>query len=132
FPARRDRINDLASVGIYGLAPKWSLPADWVFNNGNVFTFPSGIYEFDGLVAGFYSYRNRYRMPASHRLDVGLTWQRKKTEKFESSWNFSVYNLYARENAYFIQFRQKEDNPAITEAVQFAIFKAIPSVSYRF
>ena len=71
-------------------------------------------------------------MPPYHRLDIGLTWQRKKTEKFESSWNFSVYNAYARENAYFIQFRQNAENPSITEAVQFAIFKAIPSVSYKF
>lgn len=132
FPARQDRIHDLALVGIYELAPKWSLSASWVFNTGNAVTFPSGKYEIDGLVAGYYTERNGYRMPPYHRLDVGLTWQRKKTEKFESSWNFSVYNLYARENAYFIQFRQKEDNPAITEAVQFAIFKAIPSVSYRF
>ena len=132
FPARQDRIHDLALVGIYELAPKWSLSASWVFNTGNAVTFPSGKYEIDGLVAGYYTERNGYRMPPYHRLDVGLTWQRKKTEKFESNWNFSVYNLYARENAYFIQFRQKEDNPAITEAVQFAIFKAIPSVSYRF
>jgi hypothetical protein len=132
FPARQDRIHDLALVGIYELAPKWSLSANWVYNTGNAVTFPNGKYEIDGLIAGYYTQRNGYRMPPYHRLDIGLTWQRKKTEKFESSWNFSVYNVYARENAYFIQFRQNEDNPAITEAVQFAIFKAIPSVSYRF
>ncbi len=71
-------------------------------------------------------------MPNYHRLDLGLTWQRKKTEKFESSWVFSVYNVYGRENAYFIDFQQSEENPNITQAVQFAIFKAIPSVSYKF
>ncbi len=132
FPARQDRIHDLALVGIYELAPKWSLSANWVYNTGNAVTFPSGKYVIEGLVAGYYTERNGYRMPPYHRMDIGLTWQRKKTEKFESSWNFSVYNLYARENAYFIQFRQNEDNPAATEAVQFSIFKAIPSVSYRF
>lgn len=132
FPARQDRIHDLALVGIYEIAPKWSLSANWVYNTGNAVTFPNGKYEIEGMIAGYYTQRNGYRMPPYHRLDIGLTWQRKKTEKFESSWNFSVYNVYARENAYFIQFRQNEDNPAVTEAVQFAIFKAIPSVSYRF
>ena len=132
FPARQDRIHDLALVGIYELTPKWSLSANWIYYTGNAVTFPSGKYEIDGIIAGYYTERNGYRMPPYHRLDIGLTWQRKKTEKFESSWNFSVYNAYARENAYFIQFRQNEDNPAITEAVQFAVFKAIPSVSYRF
>jgi hypothetical protein len=132
FPARQDRIHDLALVGIYEIAPKWSFSANWIYNTGNAVTFPNGKYEIAGMIAGYYTQRNGYRMPPYHRLDFGLTWQRKKTEKFESSWSFSVYNAYARENAYFIQFRQNEDNPAVTEAVQFAIFKAIPSVSYRF
>jgi TonB dependent receptor len=122
----------LALVGIYEITPKWSLSANWIYYTGNAVTFPSGKYVVDGQTIGYYTERNGYRMPPYHRLDIGLTWQRKKTEKFESSWNFSVYNAYARENAYFIEFRRKEDNPVEREAVQFAIFKAIPSVSYRF
>lgn len=132
FSARQDRIHDLALVGIYDITPKWSLSANWIYYTGNAVTFPSGKYEIDGIVAGYYTERNGYRMPPYHRLDIGLTWQRKKTEKFESAWNLSVYNAYARENAYFIQFRQNKENSAITEAVQFSIFKIIPSVSYRF
>lgn len=132
FPARQDRIHDLALVGIYELTPKWSLSANWIYYTGNAVTFPSGKYEIDGVIAGYYTERNGYRMPPYHRLDIGFTWQRKKTEKFESSWNFSAYNVYARENAYFIQFSQDPENPELTQAVQFAIFKIIPSVSYRF
>ena len=132
FPARQDRIHDLALVGMYDITPKWSLSANWIYYTGNAVTFPSGKYEIDGVITGYYTERNGYRMPPYHRLDIGLTWQRKKTEKFESAWNFSVYNAYARENAYFIQFRQNEENPNKTEAVQFALFKIIPSVSYRF
>jgi hypothetical protein len=71
-------------------------------------------------------------MPDYHRLDIGLVWLRKKTDRFESSWTFSVYNAYARENAYFIEFRENENNPGVTEAVQVSLFKAIPSVSYKF
>lgn len=132
YPARYDRIHDLALVGIFELTKKLSLSATWIYYTGNAVTFPSGKYEIEGMKVGYYTERNGYRMPAYHRLDLGLTWQRKKTEKFESSWNFSVYNAYARENAYFIQFRENEDNPEITEAVQFSIFKAIPSISYKF
>jgi hypothetical protein len=132
FPARQDRIHDLALVGIYNITPKLDFSATWVYYTGNAVTFPSGKYEIDGLTVAYYTERNGYRMPPYHRLDLSLTWQRKKTEKFESSWNISVYNAYGRENAYFIQFRQNEENPDITEAVQFAIFKAIPSISYKF
>ncbi len=132
FPARHDRIHDISLVAMYDLTKKLKLSATWIYYTGNAVTFPSGKYEIEGQTVGYYTERNGYRMPNYHRLDLGVTWQRKKTEKFESSWNFSVYNAYARENAYFIDFRQNEDNPEITEAVQFAIFKAIPSISYKF
>ena len=71
-------------------------------------------------------------MPAYHRLDLGATWQTRKTEKFEASWNFSIYNVYARENAYAIIFRDSETNPGETEAVRIALFRIIPSVTYNF
>lgn len=132
FSARQDRTHDISIVAMYDLTEKLKLSATWVYYTGNAVTFPSGKYEMDGQLVGYYTERNGYRMPNYHRLDFGLTWQRKKTEKFESSWNFSVYNAYARENAYFIDFRQNEENPNVTEAVQFAIFKVIPSVSYKF
>src|SRR6056297_780914 len=132
YPARQDRTHDVSIVGIYDITNKWKLSATWIYYTGNAVTFPSGRYEIDGKVIGYYTERNSYRMPDYHRLDLGLVWQRKKTDRFESAWTFSVYNAYARENAYFIQFREKEDNPGMTEAVQVSLFKAIPSVSYKF
>ena len=86
-------------------------------------------------------------MPNYHRLDVGLTWDGKKykeiknketgelekvKKKMESSWNFSIYNLYARENAYSITFQENEDDPTKTEIIQLSLFKMIPSISYNF
>ena len=132
FPARHDRTHDVSLVAMYDITKKMKLSATWVYYTGNAVTFPSGKYEIDGKTIGYYTERNGYRMPDYHRLDLGLVWQRRKTAKFESSWNFSVYNAYARENAYFIDFRTKEDNPSETEAVQVSLFKAIPSISYRF
>lgn len=132
FPARQDRTHDVSVVAMYDITRKLKLSATWVFYTGNAVTFPSGKYEIEGKTIGYYTERNGYRMPDYHRLDLGLVWQRKKTNRFESSWNFSVYNAYARENAYFIDFRTKEDNPSETEAVQVSLFRAIPSVSYRF
>lgn len=132
FPARQDRTHDLSVVGMYDVGKNLKLSATWVFYTGNAVTFPSGKYEIDGQTIGYYTERNGYRMPNYHRLDIGLTWQRKKTEKFESSWNFSVYNAYARDNAFYIDFRESEKNPGETEAVQVSLFKIIPSVSYNF
>jgi len=132
FPARQDRRHDFSVVGMYDLGRKLKFSAVWVFNTGNAVTFPTGKYEIDGHAVGYYTERNGYRMPNYHRLDLGLTWIRKQTAKYESSWNFSVYNAYARENAYYISFRQSKTNPEITEAVQISLFKIIPSISYKF
>lgn len=132
FPARHDRTHDVSVVAMYDLSKKLKASATWVFNTGNAVTFPGGRYEVDGKTVAYYTERNGYRMPDYHRLDLGVVWQRRKTDKFESSWIFSVYNAYSRENAYFIDFRTREDNPLETEAVQVSLFKAIPSVSYRF
>ncbi len=132
FPARQDRRHDISVVGLYDLSRKIKISATWVFSTGNAVTFPNGKYVIDGRIAGYYTQRNGYRMPDYHRLDLGLTWIRKQTEKFESSWSFSVYNAYGRENAYYISFRQSKENPDKTEAVQISLFKIIPSVSYKF
>ena len=132
FPARQDRRHDVSVVAMYDLNRKLKLSATWVYNTGNAVTFPTGRYVIDGTFVPQYTQRNGYRMPDYHRLDLGLTWIRKQTAKFESSWNFSVYNAYGRENAYFISFRQSKVDPQKTEAVQISIFKIIPSVSYKF
>lgn len=132
FPARQDRRHDFSVVAMYDLSRKVKISAVWVYNTGNAVTFPSGKYIIEGKPVSYYTLRNGYRMPDYHRLDLGLTWIRKQTAKFESSWNFSVYNAYGRENAYFISFRQNEENPDQTEAVQISLFKVIPSVSYKF
>ncbi len=132
YPARQDRIHDLAIVGMYDLTKKLKLSANWIYYTGSAVTFPSGKYESAGLQVPYYTERNGYRMPDYHRLDIGLTWTTRKTERRESSWNFSVYNAYGRQNAYTINFRQNEDNPAITEAVQVALFTWVPSITYNF
>lgn len=132
FPARQDRRHDLSIVAQYNLSKKLILSAIWVYNTGNAVTFPYGKYVVGSRTVGYYTQRNGYRMPDYHRLDLGITWIKRQTSKYESSWNFSIYNAYARENAYYISFRQKKDNPDQTEAVQVSLFKFIPSISYKF
>ncbi len=132
YAAKQDRTHDISIVGIYDITPKLSVSALFVYYTGNAITFPSGKYIINGQTQLLFTERNGYRMPAYHRMDIGVTWLRKSTEKFESSWNFSMYNVYGRENAYIIAFRQNADNPNITEAVQTSLFRWIPSVTYNF
>jgi hypothetical protein len=132
YPANQDRTHNLSVVGIYKLNKKWTLSADFVYYSGNAVTWPSGKYEVNGQVFFLYKERNGYRMAAYNRLDVGATLQGRKTKKFDSNWNFSVYNLYGRENPYSISFQQDPDNPSKTQAVQYALFRWVPSITYNF
>jgi hypothetical protein len=132
FLAKQDRPNNLAVVGMYELNPKITFSATWIFYSGNVVTFPSGRYVVDGNIIPYYTERNGYRMPDYHRLDIGLTWQRKKSERFESSWNFSIYNVYGRSNAYAINFQQDPNDPTKMQAVQLSLFRFVPAISYNF
>ena len=132
YPAKQDITHDLSVVGIYDISKKWSVSASWVYNTGNAVTFPSGKYLINGNVQYYYTERNGYRMPDYHRLDIGATWQIKKTKKFESSLNFSVYNAYGHKNPFSIDFEQDENDPSKTNAVMTYLFTYVPSVTYNF
>lgn len=146
YPARHDRTHDVSVVGVYTLNERATVSASWVYYTGNAVTFPSGKYDVEGQSVTYYSERNGYRMRDYHRLDLGATIYNKKykevkdidtgqmkqvKKKWESSWNFSIYNAYARDNAYSISFAENEDTGK-TEAVQLSLFKIIPSVTYNF
>jgi hypothetical protein len=132
FLAKQDRPNNISIVAMYNISPRLTLSATWIYLSGNVVTFPSGRYYVDGNVVPYYTERNGYRMPDYHRLDIGVTWQRKKSLRFESNWNFSIYNAYARENAYAINFQPDPNDPTKMQAVQLSLFRIVPAITYNF
>ncbi len=132
FPARHDRTHDFSITAIYNLNKHLSFAATWVYYTGDAVTFPSGRYIIDGRIVQLYTERNGYRMPDYHRGDFSITYYNKKKKHWKSSWNFSVYNVYAKKNAYQITFRPVNENSSQFEAVRLALFSVIPSVAYSF
>jgi CarboxypepD_reg-like domain/TonB-dependent Receptor Plug Domain len=132
YPARQDATHDISIVGIYDISKKWSVSATWVYNTGSAVTFPSGKYTINGNTEFYYTERNGYRMPDYHRLDLGATRYFTKSNKRESSLNFSLYNAYGRKNAYTIDFQDDPNDPAKTQVVKTYLFTFIPSITYNF
>ena len=60
-----------------------------------------------GLDIGVTLYNDKFKT----RIDPETQKEIKVKKKWESNWNFSVYNAYARENAYQISFQESETNP---------------------
>lgn len=132
YVARQDRTHDISVVGVYDLTKKWNLSATWIYYTGNAVSFPSGKYQVDNQVVFYYTERNGYRMPAYHRLDLSATCKLKETKKFSSELAIGLYNAYGRENAYAITFRQDPEDATRTQALQTALFRFVPSVTYNF
>jgi hypothetical protein len=132
YPATQDQTHNVAIVAIYNLGKKWTISGDFVYNTGDAVSWPSGKYQVNGNTVFYYTERNGYRMPSYNRMDISATLLAKKTVKYEGSWTFSVYNAYGRENPYFIQFQNDPADPEKTQAVQYSLFRWIPSVTYNF
>lgn len=132
YPVRYDRTHDVSIVAMYDFNDKWKGSATWVYSTGDAVTYPSGKYTVDGQTVAYYTERNGYRMPAYHRMDIGVTYLAKKTERFESLWSLSIYNVYNRKNAYMIFFESvDEENPEVLQAVKVTLFPIIPSISWN-
>ncbi len=100
FPARYDRRNDLSVVGSYRYNERWTFGGTFVYGTGQATTLPVRRYFLEGTVNYQYGDRNSFRMQPTHRLDLSATLAGKKREHMESSWTFSVYNVYGRRNPF--------------------------------
>ncbi|MEX1191349.1 MAG: TonB-dependent receptor [Brumimicrobium sp.] len=134
FSARQDRIHDLNLVLTYKINKKFVLSTSFVYYTGDAVTFPSAQYTYDNINVPYVGKRNGNRLPDYHRLDLGFTWYLKERKRFEQSLNFSIYNVYGRENAFSVRFTDSFEGNTTgqTQAVQTSLFKMIPSVTYNF
>ncbi len=135
YPSSYDRTHDVSAVLTYAVGSQWTLAASWVYATGNPTSYPASKYNVQGNSLYYYTSRNSNRIPDYHRLDLSATYDFKKNDhrRYKQSLNISFYNVYMRKNAYSVTFRQNDDNPNISEAVQVSIIGTIiPSVTYNF
>jgi hypothetical protein len=141
FPAKYDRRHDLSITATHKLSDKWTLSSVFVYATGNAITLPNERYVIGGNIYTEYTSRNGFRMDPYHRLDIGATYTPKKKKKFQSSWNFSIYNVYSRKNPYFIYFALEPndgeegswgDGNVTPKAYQVSIFPILPSITWNF
>ncbi|MFV0554580.1 MAG: TonB-dependent receptor [Mangrovibacterium sp.] len=137
FPAKYDRRHDVSIVLTHKFSEKFDIGATWVYGTGNAMSLPTqyvGVHDEDDVrwgnnLVGHLDQRNNYRMPAYHRLDLGMNFNKKK-ERGVRTWNISVYNAYSRQNPYYLYLQQQNDGSYALQ--QISLFPIIPSVSYIF
>jgi hypothetical protein len=145
YVAGFDRRHNVSVVFTQKFSKRLLATASFVFASGQPLTTPVSKYFYNGEWQTNYNdqQRNNFRLPAYHRADIGVTLKSKEKpdKRFKSNWNFSIYNLYNRENPYALYFREIQDADLVkfpdaqvgnTGAFQTTLFKIIPAITWNF
>jgi outer membrane receptor for ferrienterochelin and colicin len=138
FPDRNDRRHQLSIVLNQQISPRLSLNTTLIYTSGGPVTLPVSFFMIqdinssDRRVVPEFTDRNAYRMPAYHRMDIGLIYKL-KPKRGEADINFSIYNVYNRRNPFFIYLEESYTNRLVDfKAKQVSLFPIIPSLTYNF
>ena len=133
YPSKFDQPHNLNIVANLQLNKTNFLSFNFTYNTGRPLTGPDANYNLNNYIIPNYSSRNEFRLPDYHRLDVSYTIERGKlrTSRYKDSFTISIYNLYARKNAYSVYFRRDVGNTF--GGYKLAIIGTIiPSITYNF
>ena len=122
---------------MYSPSKRWDFAMNFVYITGTPNTFPNSRFELQGYTQGYNTtgIRNNFRNTDYHRLDISATYNFKGNDRrrWQSSIVFSVYNAYARKNAFAIYFQADPTNPVQTQAIRYSVVGTIiPAITYNF
>lgn len=153
FPSKYDNRHKLNIALSYSINSNIDINCGWTYMTGNRVTlslenyqdlpsagFPSFIAPSlpnkDGWGIDYYDSKNNVRLPAYHRLDLGMNIYRPQKNGRMGIWNVSIYNAYSRMNPIVIQkstIKQTTSGKPVPPKFQtLSIFPIIPSVSYTY
>jgi outer membrane receptor for ferrienterochelin and colicin len=141
FPYRYDRRHDISIVLNHKFNDRIDIGGTWVYATGIAVTLPVMTYTRDvwpdpnrwPFYVHVYEGRNSYRMPAYHRLDLGINFHKEK-KWGTRTWSFGAYNAYNRLNPFFMteQILTAQGGFQFMQFKQYSLFPIIPYFSYNF
>lgn len=117
----------------YNVSRRYFLAGNFTYHTGRPLSLPESSYATDGTPISNFSERNRYRIPDYHRMDLAFIMEgnHKRKKFWDGTWVVSLYNVYARKNAYSIYF--KSDHSGALRPYKLSVIGTIiPSLSYTF
>lgn len=146
FPFKYDRRHDIAISVCHEFSKRCDISANWVFFTGGTTTIPTrqtAVVMPDGEVhyVDYVPSKNNYRLPSSHRLNIGLN-LRKQKRHGERIWNFSIYNVanVMNPNLVYSEMDYTDDSSAAGQAftaskirmMKITLLPVMPSINYTF
>lgn len=148
FPAKFDRRHIVNFNLTHRFSKKIDASMSWVYSSGDMASLPmmtavvpdipDDPSSSDLLPVAQLDHRNNYRMPAHHRLDVGINYTMTKKGNRYSVFNFSVYNVYNRMNPFkmYVEsdlvYEPGGQRVYVHTLKQTSLFPIIPSISYTY
>lgn len=145
FNAFYDRPHQVNITMSYDVNLHWNIGMNWSYYTGAPFSSPVSFYNFNGLEVPVYGQKNNDRLPDYHRLDLSATLNLNKNpeSRFKHSLAFSVYNLYGRKNALFVNYSKTELEDGSFKvpsnlldknlvSTQFYLLRFVPAIAYNF
>lgn len=139
YPTNFNKPHILNMSATWKESARVSFSANFTYSSGRPVTYPDDKYYVYGLYIPNYVSRNQYKIPDYHRLDLAVMVEPNpaNARKWKGSWTFSLYNVYARKNAYSVFFKPNNQSHAQylnhANAYKLSIFGTIfPSVTYNF
>jgi hypothetical protein len=152
FRSKYDNRHKINIVANYKFNETFELTGSWAYITGNRITLMLEDYlnfsvnGFDPVLApvnpfqddwvSHYEDRNNVRLPAYHRLDLGLNIYRTLKNGRTGIWNISVWNAYNRMNPILIRTQtmySDHDRQKVFPRFQtIGLFPLIPSISYTY
>ncbi len=164
FPAKFDNRHKFNIVANWKVSPKVELTGSWTYMTGNRITVSFENYQYLGqssngnsflqtILPGseiippfldeegldYYTTRNNFRLPAYHRLDVGINIYRPKKKGRMGIWNVSIYNAYCymapigiSKRYWYNLYPSATDSRTNCYFEKLGLIPIIPSVSYTY
>ena len=152
YPSDFDRRHYFTLTLNHKLSKQINLSSNWVMASGEPITFSSTAYDGDMFYGQaphavkyldlfekeitapdqiiYFSGVNQYRLPAYHRLDLGIDFIKEK-QKGTRTWSISIYNAYAQNNPFMLSVEMNQANRKL-ELLNSTPFRILPSISYRY
>lgn len=107
FPSNYDKPHNFNMLVNIQPSKHHSFSFTFAYQTGRPVSSPVGLFQIDNQRYPVYIARNNSRISDYHRLDFSwtITNPSLKEKRWEGSWTFTVYNIYARQNAYSVFFK---------------------------
>lgn len=135
YPAKFDRRHNLSLVAHYKISQRWSVGLTQVYSTGSRFTVPTSWYFINNNPVKEYDLYNNAKMPDYVRTDIAIDYSLSKNVKRESILSFSIYNMFAVSNPFYIilDVKSNDSKDEIKTRTRYRrLYTILPSISWRF